>query len=87
MIPTPDVMRRLQCAVKGTANTLAFEVIAEQEFHRAEPVIFVLLVRFNVVLSVHTFSLVESPFTRIRGRRLAVRASARRLDPSCAVWH
>jgi len=30
--------------------------------------IFVLPVRFNVVLSVHAFSLVESPFSRIRGR-------------------
>ena len=36
----------------------AFGVIVGQEFHRAEPVIFVLPLRFNVALSVHTFSLV-----------------------------
>src|SRR5258708_24841361 len=46
-----------------------FETIAGQELDRAEPVIFVLPVRFDVVLSVHTFrSLVESRFSRIRGR-------------------
>ena len=43
----------------------AFGIIAGQEFDRAEPVIFVLPVRFNVVSSVHTFSLVESPSSRI----------------------
>ena len=45
-----------------------FGVIAWQEFDRAEPAIFILPVRFNVVLSVHRFSLIESPFSRIRGR-------------------
>ena len=50
------------------AKRPAFGVIAGQEFHCAQTVIFVLPVWFNVVLSVHTFSLVESAFSRIRRR-------------------
>jgi hypothetical protein len=41
-----------------------FGVIDRQEYHRAEPVIFILPVRFNVVLSVHTFSLFGSLLSR-----------------------
>jgi hypothetical protein len=59
---------RQLCVAKQIADDVcgkhsAFGVIAGQEFHRAEPVIVVLPVRFIVVLSVHTFSLVESPFS------------------------
>jgi hypothetical protein len=59
-----------------------FVVIAGQEFDRAEPVIFVLPVRFNVVLSVHTFSLVESPFSRIRVDTRDISSCHSALDPA-----
>src|SRR5580704_11811768 len=64
---------RQLCVAKQIADDVCgkhstFEVIAGQELDRAEPVIFVFPVRFNVVLSAHTFSLDESRFSRNRGR-------------------
>jgi hypothetical protein len=61
---------RQLCVTNKIANDVwakrpAFGIIAGQEFHRAEPVIFVLPVWFNVMLSVHTFSLVEFAFLKI----------------------
>jgi len=54
--------------LRQTLGLPAFGVIAWQELHRAEAVVFVWSVRFNVVLTIHTFSLVESPSSKIRGR-------------------
>jgi hypothetical protein len=68
LLPLPQLCVAKQIADDVCGKHSAFGVIAGQEFHRAEPVIFVLPRRFNFVLPVHTFSLVESPFSRIRGR-------------------
>ena len=63
-----SAVRSKQIADDVCGKHSAFDVIAGHEFRRAQPLIFVLPVRFNVVLlSVHTFSLVECPFSRIRG--------------------
>jgi hypothetical protein len=55
-----------------------FDVIFGQELDRTETVIFVLPVRFNVVLSAHTFSLDESEFsgnrTEMRTTQLAYKS-------------
>src|SRR5207237_1392604 len=53
-----------------------------QEFDRAEPAVFALPVRFNVVLSVHAFGPVESPFFRTRGRNSLYEQLSRWLDPA-----
>lgn len=49
------------CPICGEHST--FGVMAGQEFDRAEPVIFVLPVRFKIVLSVHAFGLVKLHFS------------------------
>jgi len=61
---------RQLCVTKKIANDVCAKhpgvgVIAGQEFHCAEPVIFILPVWFNLMLSVHRFSLVESTFAKI----------------------
>jgi len=56
-------------------------MIAGKEFYRAEPVIFVLPIRFNVVLLVHTFRLAEFPFCKIRGRDSQYEQLSQCLDP------
>jgi hypothetical protein len=66
---------RQLCVAKQIAEDVCgkhstFEVISGQELNRAEPVIVVFPLRFNVLLSVHTFSLDESQFFRNRGRNL-----------------
>ena len=52
------------------------------QIDRAEPVIFVLPVRFNVALSVHTFSLDESRFSRKRGRNSRYQRLSQCSDPT-----
>jgi hypothetical protein len=70
-------------AERGTAHStecnqrrMAHNVFRQdgQGFHRPEPVIFVLPALFNIMSSVHMFSLVESAFAKISHPRLAVRA-------------
>ena len=82
----PIWIRQL-CVAKQIADDVCgkhstFEVIAGQELDRAGPVIFVLPVRFNVMLSVHTFSLNESRFSRNRGRNSRYQRLSECSDPT-----
>jgi hypothetical protein len=56
--------------------------VSGQEFHGAEPVVFVLPMRSMSRLSVHTFSLDESRFSRNRGRNSRYQRLSQCSDPT-----
>src|SRR5262245_49968259 len=66
----------------SAANTRPEGFIPGHELHCAEPVIFVLRVRFNVVLLVHTFRLVQFRFSKICRRDSQYELLAQCLDPA-----
>ena len=66
----------------SAAKTWPSGSLVGKKFHRAELVIFVLPIRFNVVLLVHTFRFVEFPFSKIRGPDSQYETLSQCLDPA-----